>query len=266
MTDPIRITILGCGGSGGVPLIGNDWGDCDPEEPRNRRRRSSVLVSQGDRRLLIDTGPDLRAQLLDADVRTIDAVLYTHDHADHLNGIDDLRQVCRQARRSMDIYSEEPVLSAIQRRFAYAFREPDPRREFYRPSLVPHRIDGPFEAAGFHVLPFRQAHGAVMTTGFRIGPFAYSTDVVGLDDDAFRILDGISLWVVDAQQPQPHPTHSHFEQTLEWIARVGPDRAVLTHMNQRSDYKSLLEKCPAGVVPGHDGLVIEVTDPAESAD
>jgi phosphoribosyl 1,2-cyclic phosphate phosphodiesterase len=256
----VKITVLGCGGSGGVPLIGGNWGACDPGNPKNRRRRVSVLVEDGDTTLLIDTSPDLREQLLDAGVRDISAVLWTHAHADHMNGIDDLRSVNRMINRPLPVYGSAETLEHVRHSFGYVLR-PIPEGEiFYKPYLVPHEITGPFRVGAVDVLPIQQDHGYSKTLGFRIGTFAYSTDVVRLSDEAFEQLAGLDLWIVDGLRATPHPTHSHIEQTLSWIERLAPKRAILTHMNETVDYGSLAAQLPPGVEPGYDGLVIAVPE------
>jgi len=252
--------MLGCGGSGGVPLIGPNWGRCDPADPRNRRRRGSVLVEAGGTVILIDTSPDLREQLLAAEVSRIDAVLMTHAHADHLHGIDDLRTVNRLMGCAIPLYADTASMGEIRRRFGYVL-EPAPDAGYYRPVLEPHEIVGPFAIAGIPVLPFVQDHGFSTTLGFRIGAFGYSTDVTELDDAAFTALAGIDLWIVDCLRYEPHPTHSHLAKTLSWIARLRPRRTVLTHMDQNLDYRALARQLPPGVEPGQDGLVIDLPDP-----
>jgi len=256
----MRVTMLGCGPSWGVPRIGNDWGACDPANPKNRRTRVAVLVEEGGARILIDTPPDLRAQLLAADVRGLDAVIFTHAHADHLHGIDELRALNRIMRRPLPIYADPKTLAEIRSRFGYVIGPPDyaGRSEFYKPVLVPHEIEGPFAAAGLRVVPFAQDHGYSTTLGLRIGGFAYSTDVVRLGEAAFAALTGTELWIVDCMRREPHVTHSHLAQTLEWIGRVKPRRAILTHMDETLDYDQLRRELPPGIEPGHDGLVVEV--------
>jgi phosphoribosyl 1,2-cyclic phosphate phosphodiesterase len=262
----MRVTILGCGGSGGVPLIGGFWGACKPENPRNRRLRSSILVEEGDTRILVDSSPDLRQQMLalGGDGR-LDAVLYTHAHADHLHGIDDLRVVNAIRKAPLDLYAAPETLEKIRTRFGYVLpplaegkRMPNPQGFFYKPVLTAHAITGPFRVGAIDVLPFEQDHGFVKTLGFRFGRAAYSTDVVELGEGAFAALEGVSLWIVDALRLAPHDTHSHLEKTLGWIARVKPARAVLTHMNFEMDYDDVAARCPPGVEPGYDGLAIEV--------
>ena len=255
----MRVTVLGCGPSTGVPVIGGDWGRCDPGDPRNRRRRVSVLVEIGGVVILIDTSPDLREQLLDAGVTRIDAVVLTHAHADHLHGIDDLRSVNRLMRSAIPLHADARTLAEIGRRFEYVFKPVEEPGRFYKPTLVPHEIVGPFEIHGISVLPFAQDHGFSTTLGLRIEGFAYSTDVTELDDNAFAVLEGVELWIVDCLRREPHPTHSHLAKTLSWIARVRPGRAVLTHMDQSLDYGKLSAELPTGVEPGYDGLVVELS-------
>jgi phosphoribosyl 1,2-cyclic phosphate phosphodiesterase len=256
----MKVTLLGCGASWGVPAIGPDWGRCDPADPRNRRRRGSLLVERDDRTLLIDTAPDLRQQLLDAGISRLDAVILTHAHADHLHGIDDLRMVSQLAGHAIPFYAAPQALAEAERRFGYAFKPVVPERPIYRPALEPYAIDGPFVAAGMQIVPFEQSHGYSTTLGFRIGPVGYSTDVVALDDDAFAALAGVELWIIDCLRREPHPTHSHLAKSLAWIDRVRPRRAVLTHMDQSLDYRELAAELPPGVEPGRDGLAIELPD------
>ncbi len=257
----MKITVLGCGVSTGVPGIGPSWGDCDPGDPRNRRRRASVFVESRGRSLLIDMSPDLREQFLDAGINRVDAVLLTHAHADHLHGIDDLRAVNRLMRRAIPLYADAQTLAEVQTRFGYVLAPVSSSGPFYKPTLEPHEITGPFVAAGFPIVPFVQDHGFSTTLGFRIGAFGYSTDVTELDDKAFGILGGVEFWVVDCLRREPHPTHSHLAKTLAWIDRVKPCRAALTHMDHTLDYAKLAAELPPGVEPGRDGLVVELPDP-----
>jgi phosphoribosyl 1,2-cyclic phosphate phosphodiesterase len=252
----MKVRILGCGSSGGVPVVGGVWGACDPAETRNRRRRASILVEDDATTLLIDTSPDLREQLLDAGIKRLDAVLFTHAHADHLHGIDDLRGMNRLMRAALPVYADSRTLAVIEERFDYVFR-PLEGASFYKPTLTPHAIEGEFTVGGIRIVPFVQDHGFSTTLGFRIGSMAYSTDVVDLDEAAFAALAGIELWIVDCLRYEPHPTHSHLAKTLSWIARVKPRRAVLTHMDVPLDYATLRGKLPPGVEPGYDGLTLE---------
>lgn len=257
----MKVTVLGCGPSWGVPAIGPDWGECDPTEPRNHRTRASLLIENRGSVLLIDMAPDLRQQLLKAGTTRIDAVLLTHAHADHLHGIDDLRRFNQLTGQAIPLYGMPDTLAEVQDRFAYALRPPMPGRPLYRPALAPVPITGPFTAAGLAVVPFAQSHGYSTTLGFRIGPVGYSTDCTDLDDNAFTSLHGVELWVVDCLRREPHPTHSHVAKTLAWINRLRPRRAVLTHMEQSLDYRTLAAELPAGVEPGYDGLTIDLADP-----
>jgi phosphoribosyl 1,2-cyclic phosphate phosphodiesterase len=257
----MRVTVLGCGASTGVPAIGPNWGQCDPTDPRNRRRRVSLLVEMGNVAILIDTSPDLREQLIDARVRRLDAVLMTHAHADHLHGIDDLRQLNRIMKAAISLWAEANTLAQIRHRFGYALEPPPEPGQFYRPTLEAHEISGPFTVKGAPIVPFTQNHGFSTTLGFRIGAMAYSTDVTELDDAAFTAIAGVELWIVDCMRRAPHPTHSHLSKTLGWIERVRPRRAILTHMDQSLDYRTLAAELPEGVEPGQDGLVIDLPDP-----
>lgn len=253
----MKITVLGCGSSSGVPLIGNKWGACDPANPRNRRLRASILVEEGGTVLLVDTSPDMRQQLLNCDLQRLDAVLYTHAHADHCHGIDDLRSINWLIKKPVDIYADAPTFQILETSFPYVFRTKadDP---FYMPAVVKNIIEKPFAIGGIKIVPFKQGHGPVHSLGFRFNDFAYSTDVNKLDDAAFKVLDGVKIWIVDCIREEPrHHTHSHLAQTLEWIAKVRPERAFLTHMSHSLDYAALAAKLPKGVEPGYDGLVIE---------
>lgn len=253
----MKVTILGCGTSGGVPLIGNDWGTCDPNNPRNRRSRVSILVEEGDTTLLVDTTPDMRQQLLDCNLKTLTAVLYTHAHADHAHGIDDLRSVNWLIKKPVDIYANRATIQELQERFAYIFQCGGNQSEFYRPRITPHLIEGPLQIGSINITPYAQNHGPVQSLGFRFNDFAYSTDVHLMDEVGYGVLKGVKTWVVDCVRETPHPTHSHLEQTLQWIDRVKPERAYLTHMNNSLDYATLAAKLPEDVEPAYDGLVIE---------
>jgi len=259
----MKVTILGCGGSGGVPQAdgtpGGNWGACDPTNPKNRRRRVSILVAEAETTLLIDTSPDLRVQILDAQVEHLSAVLYTHAHADHCHGLDELRGLVYRQRGAIDAYMSAATQGALKQRFGYAFTSSAAEGAFYRPLLRDHVFDGPFHLGPFTIQPFEQGHGgAETTTGFRIGDMAYSTDVVRLEAAALSLLKGVKLWIVDCLRDEPHPTHSHVAQTFEWIAQVGPERAILTHMNHQIDYQDLRRRCPPGTEPAYDGMVIDL--------
>lgn len=260
----LRATILGCGSSGGVPRIGGDWGACDPTNPRNRRRRCSLLLERfdGSRRtvVLIDSSPDVREQLLDADVGWIDGVLYTHEHADHIHGIDELRVVSYNGRRLVDIYATARTSENLRSRFSYCF-ETAPGSS-YPPILKAHeiapgrcvRIAG---AGGvIEALPFLQDHGDITSLGFRVGGLAYSSDLVELPEESLPALSGLDLWIVDALRYRPHPSHFNLDRALEWIDRVKPARAVITNMHQDLDYETLRRELPAGVEPAYDGMVL----------
>jgi len=251
----VKITILGCGSSGGVPLIGNNWGACDLANPRNRRTRVSVLMEEGDKTILVDASPDMRAQLLACGLQKLDAVLFTHAHADHCHGIDELRSVNWLMKKPIDIYADPATMRELENRFAYIFKGATDK--FYKPAVTAHEIGGAFGIGGIRVTPFAQSHGNLVTLGFRLNDFAYSTDVNKLDEAAFAALAGVKVWVVDCIREKPHPTHAHLDLALEWIARVKPKQAYLTHMNETLDYAALAAKLPPGVAPAYDGLEIE---------
>lgn len=257
MAPSMKIRILGCGTSGGVPIIGNFWGSCDPENPRNRRLRSSVLVEMQGKKILIDTSPDLRQQLLAADVGMIDAVLYTHAHADHVHGINDLVTICRFNQTKLPVYGDQKTIDNIKKSFAYAFLDKESIAPIYTPCLKDKVITvGTVDIEGVSVQAFTQDHGFMDTLGFRLGDFAYSTDVCRLDAAAFDVLNGTKVWVVDCMRREPHETHSHLAQTLSWIDKIKPEKAYLTHMGVHMDYETLKQELPPHVAPAYDGLDI----------
>jgi phosphoribosyl 1,2-cyclic phosphate phosphodiesterase len=240
------------------------WGACDPNEPKNRRTRCSILVqlsgTGGSTDVLVDTSPDMREQLLAANLTRLDAVLYTHDHADQTHGIDDLRGFAILQRRRVPVYFDEATASSLMTRFGYCFHAEE--GSGYPAILDAHRIeafraltiDGPGGALA--VLPFDQAHGRPRSLGFRFGPIAYSSDLNDLPEASFAALEGVECWIVDALRYVPHPSHAHLARTLEWIGRVKPKRAILTNLHQDLDYNTLKAELPEGVEPGYDGMVV----------
>lgn len=256
----LRVTILGCGSSGGVPRIGGLWGACDPDNPKNRRSRCSILVERitesGTTTVLIDTSPDMRAQLLDAGVGTLDAVLFTHPHADHTHGIDDLRMVVFNTGRRVDVWADAPTTDDLMARFGYAFETPP--GSGYPPILDLHAITGDItiEGAGgaLTFTPFEVAHGRIPALGFRCEGMAYLPDVSDIPDPVWPVLEGLDLWILDALRYTPHPSHAHLEQSLSWIARAAPARAVLTNMHIDLDYATVAVETPDNVTPAYDGL------------
>lgn len=262
----MRVTLLGTGASAGVPVIGGpdghgDWGVCDPAEPRNRRSRSSIVVERAGGTLLVDTGPDLRAQLLCCGIKRVDAVLYTHAHADHITGLDDVRILNRIAERPLDCFGSTATLEELETRFPYAFRPWRPPG-FYRPVLVQRPVapGDTVPAPCGDVRVFEQDHGFTRTLGLRIGGFGYSTDVFDLGEAALAALAGIDTWVVGCFQRQPHQTHAPLAKVLGWVARLRPRRTVLTHMGTDMDWAWLRGNLPDGVEPGQDGLVLDIDD------
>ena len=258
----MKVTLLGTGGSAGVPMIGGadgggDWGRCDPAEPRNRRTRSSIVIESRDQRLLVDTSPDMRTQLLDCRIPGVDAILFTHAHADHITGIDDVRLLNRIANRPLAAFAAAATLAELTQRFAYAFRPWDPPH-FYRPVLEAHPVKpgDTIDAAGLSVRLFTQNHGRVETLGLRVGPFGYSTDVVALDDAAFETLAGVDTWVVDCFLRESHWTHANLTIVQTWVDRLKPRRTVLTHMGTEMDWGWMQANLPAGIEAGYDGMVL----------
>ncbi|HEY0919064.1 MBL fold metallo-hydrolase [Devosia sp.] len=268
--ERIVATIMGCGSSGGVPRIGGHWGVCDPDNPKNRRSRCSLLVEgfTGDQpqptRIVIDTGCDLREQLLAARVDRVDAVLYTHEHADHTHGIDDLRVLSLNARRRVDVYFSQEAANRIVPSFAYCFTAPP--GSGYPPILNQHiiaaglelTIEGPGGSIG--VLPFKQDHGDIFTLGFRIGGFAYSCDLSGIPAESLQAVGGLDVWVLDALRPTPHPSHLSLPESLALIERLQPRHAVLTNLHIDLDYVQTDVMTPENVRPAFDGLQIDVTN------
>lgn len=248
----MKITILGCGSSGGVPLITGDWGVCDSHNTYNRRRRVSVLIQHQDKNILIDTSPDLRQQLLDAHVTHIDAVIYTHGHADHIFGLHELRYYKKNA--PIPVYGDAETLRILKRSFDYAFKANDP---LYEPFVTDHTFEAtPFTVQGIEVTPFPQDHVTATSWGFRIGNFAYSTDFKTIPNSSLDMLKDLDLWIVDCLRFDEHPTHSHFEATRDLIRMIQPKRAILTHMNHHMDYDVVLSACDEGTEPAHDGMII----------
>lgn len=261
----LRVTILGCGSSGGVPRVAVGWGKCDPNEPRNRRRRCSILVdkagSGGTTRVLVDTGADCREQLIDAGVDRLDGVLYTHEHADHTHGIDDLRPLAIHARARVDIWCDEQMSGFLNSRFGYVFATP-PGSE-YPPILTEHRlvagettsIEGPGGAV--EATPFVLRHGSERALGFRFGDIAYTPDVNGVPEGSLPYLEGLDVWIIDALRDTPHPSHFSLSDALGWIERLKPRRAVLTNLHTDLDYRSLKRGLPPEIDVAFDGLVVE---------
>ncbi len=264
MSDTYRYTILGCGSSAGVPRIGNDWGACDPQNPKNRRRRCAMLVERigqnGTTRALIDTGPDLREQLLSADVSKLDGVAYTHSHADHVHGVDDLRVVVYNLKQRLKVYADGATANALIARFGYVFVQP--AGSAYPPILDLLNIDGPVSisgAGGDIVLePFTVKHGRIDSLGFRIGGLAYLPDVSEMYDKSWEAVQGLDIWVLDALRREPHPTHAHLARSLEWIERAAPKQAVLTNMHIDLDYETVKAETPANITPAYDGMVLSL--------
>lgn len=262
----LEFTILGSGSSGGVPRSDGAWGACDPAHPRNRRSRCSLLVrrkgqgAENETSVIVDTAPELRQQAVAAGVRRLDAVLFTHDHADQTHGIDDIRPFFQRQRQVIDCHMDEATRRSLTRRFDYVFETHGGYPAIARPRLIPPhgqawRVDGP--SGAIPVVTFDQDHGGVRSVGYRFGGVAYSPDVVGLDDAAFAALADLDVWIVDALRDTPHPTHATVEQALAWIERVRPKRAILTDLHIDLDYEALSARLPAGVEAAYDGMRFE---------
>lgn len=262
----LAITVLGCGSSGGVPRVAQGWGACDPNNPKNRRRRCSILIERqndgGKTVVLVDMSPDLRAQLLDASVQHLDAILMTHAHADHTHGIDDIRPLVIEMARKIDIYMDEPTEQTLRRNFGYVFVTPPGSQ--YPPLLTERRLRPGevcrIEGGGgaIEATPFRLEHGEIDALGFRFGNCAYTPDVCGVPPESVAFLQGLDLWIVDALRYRRHPTHWCLAETLEWIARVRPRRAILTNLHTDMDFERLLSDLPANVEPAFDGMQLIV--------
>jgi phosphoribosyl 1,2-cyclic phosphate phosphodiesterase len=252
----VRLRILGCGTSSGVPRIGNDWGECDPAEPRNRRRRVSILVSEGETGILVDTGPDLREQLLDAGTARLDAVIWTHDHADHCHGIDDLRQIYHAQGSPVAGYARDETLQTLRSRFAYIFDGIGGYPPVAEAAVLPDTLD----LGSVMVRVVDQPHGSISSAGLRFESggrsIGYATDFSSLTDEMAELFQGLDVWVVDALRRRPHPTHPNVDDVLGWAGRLGPNRVVLTHMDHSMDYRTLRAQLPENVEPGYDGLEI----------
>jgi phosphoribosyl 1,2-cyclic phosphate phosphodiesterase len=252
----MKVRLLGCGTSSGVPRIGNDWGDCDPAEPKNRRRRVSILVEEAGTNILVDTSPDLREQLLDGGVSRIDAVIWTHDHADHCHGIDDLRQVFHFTGQPVPGYARPETLAVLRRRFDYVFEG----SAGYPPVVEARALPDELTFDGLALRVIDQPHGTVTSAGlhFEAGGkrAAYSTDFNAMTADMLGLFEELDLWVVDALRIRPHPTHPHLDQVLAWIEALRVRRAILTHMDQSMAYRRLRSALPPHVEPGFDGLEV----------
>lgn len=267
MSNRICLTIMGCGSSPGVPRINGDWGNCDPENPKNRRRRPAALIEKfgddGVTRVAIDTGPDFREQILSAAVTTIDAVIYTHPHADHIHGIDDLRSFALQNRALVDVYADGRTLERLYAGFGYCFKTPE--GSSYPPILRAHQIDPDqlIEIDGqggvLSIEPLKQIHGDIISLGFRIGTTAYCPDVSDFPPETIARLENLHCLIIDTLQYRYHPSHLSLEQSLAWIERLAPQRAVLTHMHTPLDYDTVKSETPDWVEPAFDGMKLEVT-------
>lgn len=263
--ESLKVTILGSGGSTGVPGVGVGWGRCDPKNPKNRRLRPSIMVQDGATNVLVDTSPDLREQLLRHDIRRLDAVLVTHTHADHIHGIDDIRGINRAMESAIDLYGNEESIADIKRRFGYVLDPVPPKQDgsppsYFRPVLIPGlvRPGDSITIGSMSVKVIDQDHGFSKTLGFRFNTFAYSTDVKNMRDESFDMLKGVETWVIGAPVTFDHPTHINVDTALKWIEIVKPKRAVISHLGLGLDYETLRRRLPDGVEPAYDGMVLDV--------
>lgn len=270
MSRILTLTFLGTGSSGGVPRVGGDWGACDPNEPRNHRLRCSVLVEVSDTtsdrptRILIDTSPDLRQQLLAAQTDAIDGIVFSHDHADQTHGIDDIRPLVYRMRQRIPAYMDVETHGSLEPKFRYVFRGEGgyPPILDLKPLISPGEsfsIEGPSGAVD--VLPLRQIHGAIVSLGFRIGNLAYCNDVNALPEESLQALRGIDVFIVDALRYAPHASHAHLEQSLEWSREIGARRTIITNLHVDMDYQTLTNELPSGVEPAYDGFTVELGYP-----
>jgi len=269
----LSVTILGCGSSGGVPRPGSGWGACDPAEPKNRRRRCSLLVQRhgaaGTTGVLVDTTPDLREQLLSAGIARLDATLFSHDHADHTHGIDDLRALVLHMRRRVPVYADADTGATLRQRFGYLFETPP--GSLYPPilDLAPLEPGRPLAIAGdggaIAALPFRVEHGPnYEALGFRFGGLAYVPDVSAIPAPAMAAMSGLDVLIIDCLREAPHPSHFNLEQSLAAIAQLAPRRAILTNLHVDLDYASLCRRLPKHVEPAFDGMTLAVSTQDES--
>lgn len=250
----LKLTILGCGTSSGVPRIGNDWGACDPAEPRNRRTRVSILVESATTRILVDTSPDLREQLNAAGIDRVDAVIWTHDHADHTHGIDDLRQLFHVTGAPVRGIAHPATMRRLHQRFDYVFAGGGG----YRPTATLEPLEQGMTIGDITVRTADQPHGDIFSSGLRFEhagrAIGYATDFHAMTDPMRTLYAGLDIWVVDALRRAPHPSHPHLDATLGWIAELSPALALLTHMDNSMDHADLVGTLPRGVLPAHDGM------------
>ena len=262
----LTVTILGCGSSGGVPRLGSGWGACDPANPKNRRRRCSILLEQaaagGITRVLVDTSPDLREQLLGLEIDRLDAILLTHSHADHIHGMDDVRPLVIHNRKKIDLHMDQATSDVVKNGFGYIFQTapgslyPPLLNERRLHALAPVALDGP--GGEITALPFNLHHGEIDALGFRIGNLAYTPDVIAIPPESLAALEGLDIWIIDALRHTRHPSHFSLEEALDWIERMKPRRAILTNMHTDLDFETLRASLPAGVEPAFDGMRILV--------
>jgi phosphoribosyl 1,2-cyclic phosphate phosphodiesterase len=261
----MRLTILGSGGSTGVPAVGIGWGKCDPKNPKNRRTRPSILIEYNDTTILVDTSPDMREQMLAHNITHIDGLLLTHSHADHLHGLDDIRGLNKAMNAPINLYTSQSTLKDVEKRFGYALEplhvdENNPVVHYYKPVLLPHIIEGgeTISIKSMAIDVMDQDHGYSRSLGFRFGPIAYTTDLKHLSEEAMDTLDGVDTWIIGSPVNFEHPTHIHVDGVLEWIKIIKPKRAIISHLSTGLDYQTLSNYLPDAVEPAYDGMIIQV--------
>lgn len=267
----MKVTILGCGGSAGVPMLGGAdghgiWGDCDPKEPRNTRTRASIFIQMEDGEgILVDTGPDIRAQLLTHGISAFKSIFYTHAHADHIAGLDEVRGINRVVGQPIKAYGTASVLEEIRTRYNYVFQPWTTPPHFFRAVVEaqPVPLHGNVVIGGYKITLFEQNHGRIPSSGLLCGDFAYSTDVVDLPEDSFSVLAGVDTWIVDCFQKKPHSAHAWLDRVLDWKQRIQPRRLILTHMGPDMDWAWMRDKLPDGVEAAWDGLSFTLPDPVQ---
>lgn len=252
----LKVTVLGCGASGGVPLLKYGWGQCDPNNPKNRRTRSSIMIETEKTKLMVDMSPDLRQQLLHFGSSQIDGVFVTHEHYDHTNGINELRPVYFGTGKSLQIYAKDHVMRSVKKMFYYLFE--DSGRDLYKPYVEANVVEDEFVVGDISGICFEQNHGYLKSTGLRIGDFAYTTDVVSFEKDTFEKLRGLDTWIVGCLSRDKKPTHANLDTVLQWVRELKPRQTYLTHMSVDLDYDSLRADLPQNVFPAYDGLQISV--------
>ena len=262
MNNNIKITVLGTGTSVGIPALGQlGWGKCDPSNPKNKRQRCAVLIQSKNTTILVDAGPDIKNQLIEHNIQKLDAVLITHSHSDHVSGLDELRPFYFYNREKIKIFTNKETSSFLLKRFNYLFNKSETSQSYFQPPLELHEIDY-FEEITINdikINSIKQNHGVIDTLGFIFNDvFAYCTDVVGFPEKSFEYLRKMKVLIITGLRQSPHMAHAHFDLSFEWIAKLNPDIAYLTHLSPESDHDVVTKLCPPNTYPAYDGLVINI--------